>query len=486
MQENKIGDHLKKLRRSHGLTQQEVADRLGISNRTLSAWECGTAMPDILLLPALADLYGVTVDELLRGRKDGDGALAEDGGRPLKEGVGAGQEGKVPLQEGVGPKKTLSRFCTQSCITTAVFTAGLAFFFLGLYKDLTTVAWTGWQWWLPLLFIGLADMVVTAGVFLAFWQSAERAFEGDTALILRVRRQLSCCVYIPAALSLGFGITFAVTASKTVFSPERTAAAVGFFVLSLGLFLFGGLSHTRALKASGEEARIILRGNAKLAEKIFCFALIPAALACLEMAVMPAFSYPVSHDEQVSETDGAEFVRKMESIVIDGRLVGHDTEYWFPSGGKVSSETAAEGEHFLPLSACAEGAGAEWIDLGDGFYAKFTEDGEACEVMAVLYCGEDMMRCVDLFAWRVAEQETGLTFYDLRHAGLMLVSPAAPPLADGAYASGEVSWDGEGYSYTVTVYAYYGGLFYAVGGGVIFADILVCTGVYFAKRRRYA
>ena len=64
-----IGEFLATLRRANGFTQQEVADRLGISNRTLSAWERGTAMPDILLLPALADLYGVTTDEILRGER---------------------------------------------------------------------------------------------------------------------------------------------------------------------------------------------------------------------------------------------------------------------------------------------------------------------------------------------------------------------------------------------------------------------------------
>lgn len=64
-----IGAFLATQRKAHGYTQEEVADKLGISNRTLSKWETDRSSPDILYLPALADLYGVTVDEILRGER---------------------------------------------------------------------------------------------------------------------------------------------------------------------------------------------------------------------------------------------------------------------------------------------------------------------------------------------------------------------------------------------------------------------------------
>lgn len=62
-----IGAYIAELRQQHGLTQKQVAKKLNISNKTMSSWETGKTMPDIDLLPTLADLYGVSCDEILRG-----------------------------------------------------------------------------------------------------------------------------------------------------------------------------------------------------------------------------------------------------------------------------------------------------------------------------------------------------------------------------------------------------------------------------------
>lgn len=65
----KTGSYLASLRKSAGMTQQEAADRLGVSNKTVSKWESGGGFPDIAILPALAELYGVTADDILAGGK---------------------------------------------------------------------------------------------------------------------------------------------------------------------------------------------------------------------------------------------------------------------------------------------------------------------------------------------------------------------------------------------------------------------------------
>ena len=67
MNMEKTGAYLASLRKGRDMTQQQVADTLGVSNKTVSKWESGAGLPDIGALPALAALYGVTADDILAG-----------------------------------------------------------------------------------------------------------------------------------------------------------------------------------------------------------------------------------------------------------------------------------------------------------------------------------------------------------------------------------------------------------------------------------
>ena len=61
------GKLIAELRKQQGLTQQQLADKLNLSNKTISKWESGAGSPDISNLPILAEALGITVDELLKG-----------------------------------------------------------------------------------------------------------------------------------------------------------------------------------------------------------------------------------------------------------------------------------------------------------------------------------------------------------------------------------------------------------------------------------
>lgn len=65
----KMGNFLAELRKEHNLTQAELGDKLGVTNKTVSRWETGNYMPPVEMLEALSDLYGLTINELLSGRK---------------------------------------------------------------------------------------------------------------------------------------------------------------------------------------------------------------------------------------------------------------------------------------------------------------------------------------------------------------------------------------------------------------------------------
>ncbi len=56
---------MKKLRKQRGLTQEQIAEALGISCQAISKWETGLSFPDISLLPIIADYFGVSIDYLL-------------------------------------------------------------------------------------------------------------------------------------------------------------------------------------------------------------------------------------------------------------------------------------------------------------------------------------------------------------------------------------------------------------------------------------
>ncbi len=62
-----IGTRISRLRRECGMTQEELGERLGVSAQAVSKWENDISCPDILTLPTLADILGVSTDELLRG-----------------------------------------------------------------------------------------------------------------------------------------------------------------------------------------------------------------------------------------------------------------------------------------------------------------------------------------------------------------------------------------------------------------------------------
>ena len=64
---NGISDTLMELRKKRGITQKELGEVLGVSNKTISKWEKGIIEPDIASMINLSKYYGITIDELIRG-----------------------------------------------------------------------------------------------------------------------------------------------------------------------------------------------------------------------------------------------------------------------------------------------------------------------------------------------------------------------------------------------------------------------------------
>ena len=68
----RIGKFLSELRRERELTQEQLGERIGVSNKTVSRWENGNYMPPVEMLLELSNFYGVSINEILSGRRLAD------------------------------------------------------------------------------------------------------------------------------------------------------------------------------------------------------------------------------------------------------------------------------------------------------------------------------------------------------------------------------------------------------------------------------
>ena len=70
MEKKTIGKFIAALRKANGMTQKELGEKLFVSDKTVSRWECDECTPDLSLIPLIAEIFGITADELLRGERN--------------------------------------------------------------------------------------------------------------------------------------------------------------------------------------------------------------------------------------------------------------------------------------------------------------------------------------------------------------------------------------------------------------------------------
>lgn len=154
---NGFGEFLYRLRKEKGMTQAELADALGVTNKAVSKWETGEAMPETALLKPLARIFGVTVDELLDGKRaDGNACCYNEESRSTADGEKYSNTREEDIDEfftrrikeyvfargrDCGEERTVSdRICGAVC--AAVVLLGIAvYLFLGSLADLWHPYW---------------------------------------------------------------------------------------------------------------------------------------------------------------------------------------------------------------------------------------------------------------------------------------------------------------------------------------------------------
>ena len=104
-QSNYISQNLTTLRQFHKYSQEEIAEKIGVSRQAVAKWESGETVPDILNCDALAELYNVSVDDLLHFNQQDERIPIPPRGKHLFGAVKVGERGQVVL-----PKKARDLF----------------------------------------------------------------------------------------------------------------------------------------------------------------------------------------------------------------------------------------------------------------------------------------------------------------------------------------------------------------------------------------
>lgn len=114
MEKKTIGGFIAALRKANGLTQKQLAEKLNVSDKSVSRWERDECAPDLSLIPVIAEIFGVTSDELLRGQR------ANPDAQPTKY-----EEQKTEKQLQHLLRSTLVQFQIRSTISVGIAIVGL-------------------------------------------------------------------------------------------------------------------------------------------------------------------------------------------------------------------------------------------------------------------------------------------------------------------------------------------------------------------------
>ncbi|MDE6276108.1 MAG: helix-turn-helix domain-containing protein [Clostridia bacterium] len=142
---NNFADFLYTLRKEKGMTQAELAELLGVTNKAVSKWETGEAMPETSLLLPLSRILGVSVDELLAGKRDSQDDIAsrEDKIKDEDKDDDVIEEyiKSHLFKRGKDDEKTLLDKIS-ALVCTCIFSIGLlTYLILGAVGDLWTPYW---------------------------------------------------------------------------------------------------------------------------------------------------------------------------------------------------------------------------------------------------------------------------------------------------------------------------------------------------------
>lgn len=176
MNQIKIGVFIANLRKEQEMTQKQLAERIGVSDKTISKWECGNGLPEMSSIPILCEALGINMNELLSGER-----LAEEAYSQKAE------ENMMTLMKETEEQKRTNRnsFITLGfCLVGVIMALVLSMFFVPVHGGSAYVVFLDAS---SLLMILLPTLFIlpAAGLLKSFFKSFTllgRAYEKSTKL----------------------------------------------------------------------------------------------------------------------------------------------------------------------------------------------------------------------------------------------------------------------------------------------------------------
>ena len=125
----KIGNFLAQLRKEKGMTQEDLGERLGVTNKTVSRWETGTYLPPVEMLQLLSELYGITINEILSGQRLSEQAYREKAEENIKSALGSSAftlKERTDFFKKKWKKEHLGEFICAMLLTVGLYVWGIA------------------------------------------------------------------------------------------------------------------------------------------------------------------------------------------------------------------------------------------------------------------------------------------------------------------------------------------------------------------------
>lgn len=112
----KIGRFLKELRKENKLTQEQLGEKLGVTNKTVSRWETGTYLPPVECLSMLSEMYGVSINELVSGERLDHERFSEAADENLTQALEENEKGRKATEQKLSIMMLLSTLVAVAVI----------------------------------------------------------------------------------------------------------------------------------------------------------------------------------------------------------------------------------------------------------------------------------------------------------------------------------------------------------------------------------